>query len=77
MRGHRDAVWSVAFSADGQLVATGGQDDGVRIWRCPVCGGIDEVRAMAVTTRTLTPRSAPLSSCRPADSGLFTAESGW
>ncbi|BEL06152.1 hypothetical protein Q0Z83_043430 [Actinoplanes sichuanensis] len=53
VRGHGASVEQARFLPDGRLVSA--HDDGtVRIWRCPVCGAVDEVRAMAVTTRTLT-----------------------
>lgn len=32
LRGHDDTVWSVAFSPDGTRLATGADDDTVRIW---------------------------------------------
>jgi hypothetical protein len=41
-------VWSVTFTHD---------DGTVRVWRCPVCGPVDEVLAYACehVTRELTP----------------------
>ena len=32
LRGHSDSVYSLAFSADGTLLASGGLDSSVRIW---------------------------------------------
>jgi WD40 repeat protein len=33
LKPHRDAVESLAFRADGQLLATGSKDNSVRLWR--------------------------------------------
>ena len=33
LTGHTDSVTSVAFSADGELIATGGMDGKIRVWR--------------------------------------------
>ncbi|MEU5266453.1 hypothetical protein [Amycolatopsis sp. NPDC021455] len=56
LQGFRASVETVAFSADGRL-ATAHDDGTVRIWRCEVCGPIDEVLAFAEQhlTRQLTP----------------------
>ena len=39
MRGHEDRIWSIAFSSDGEWLATGGFDTSGRVWNvhrmCP------------------------------------------
>ncbi|WP_051799506.1 nSTAND1 domain-containing NTPase [Catenuloplanes japonicus] len=56
VRGHGASAEQVLFTPDGHLVSAHG-DGTVRIWRCPTCGPISEVRATAAAliTRTLTP----------------------
>ena len=47
LQGHEGKLLSVAFAPDGQQVATGGDDGTVRSYRCDICGGIDELIALA------------------------------
>ncbi|MEO0431304.1 MAG: hypothetical protein AAF151_06375, partial [Cyanobacteria bacterium J06656_5] len=52
LNGHENLVWSVAFSPDGQTLASGSSDNTIRIWDVAtgdclqviderVCGGMD------------------------------------
>jgi WD40 repeat protein len=47
LKGHDGPVTAVAFSRDGRTVFTGGADGTVRTYRCELCGGLDELLAIA------------------------------
>ncbi|MCT7951247.1 hypothetical protein NG798_15715 [Ancylothrix sp. C2] len=33
LEGHQDSIWAVSFSGDGELIASGGNDKTVKVWR--------------------------------------------
>jgi WD40 repeat protein len=56
LRGYQGSTTGVAFSPDGQQIASSSFDATVRVWTCEVCGPIEEVLALAEQriTRELT-----------------------
>jgi WD40 repeat protein len=59
LRGHEGKLTTVAFAPDGTQIATGGVDGTVRLYGCDICGGVDDLVALADsrlarTGRTLT-----------------------
>jgi WD40 repeat protein len=60
LRGHEGTTTAVTFDPSGTVIVTGGVDGTVRSYTCEVCGGIDELLALARsrlagTQRELTP----------------------
>jgi WD40 repeat protein len=47
LRGHEGKLTAVAFAPDGKQIATGGVDGTVRIYRCEICGSLDDLVALA------------------------------
>jgi WD40 repeat protein len=47
LRGHEGKLTTVAFAPDGKQIVTGGVDGTVRLYRCDVCGGVDDLVALA------------------------------
>ena len=60
LKGHDGIVTAAAFDPSGRVIVTGGEDGTVRSYRCELCGGADELMALAearlaATGRALTP----------------------
>jgi WD40 repeat protein len=60
LHGNTDLVTSASFTPDGRTIVTSSADGTVRTYRCDLCGGLDELlalarRQLAATHRTLTP----------------------
>jgi WD40 repeat protein len=51
---NRSARTSIAFSPDGKRIATGTVDGTVPVYTCAICGSVDDLVALAGTTRELT-----------------------
>ena len=47
LRGHSDRVMSASFAPDGITVVTASRDGTVRLYRCDVCRGVDDLVALA------------------------------
>jgi len=60
LRGHEGTTTAATFDPTGKLIVTGGVDGTVRTYTCEICGGIDDLLALAEkrlasTRRELTP----------------------
>jgi WD40 repeat protein len=60
LQGHEGPVTASTFDPSGRVIFTGGVDGTVRMYVCEICGGIDDLMAiaeerLAATGRTLTP----------------------
>jgi WD40 repeat protein len=60
LRGHEEPLTTASFSPDGRRILTASRDGTVRTYTCELCGGIDDLLALARArlaglARTLTP----------------------
>ena len=60
LKGHEGIITAASFDQSGRIIVTGGEDGTVRSFRCGLCGGADELTALAearlaATGRELTP----------------------
>ena len=69
LTGHRETVWSVAYRADGQLLATGGQDARIRLWNPATGEVLDSLAGHQDTVSSLA--------FSPHDNGRTLASSSW
>jgi WD40 repeat protein len=47
LQGHEGSVTAAAFDSSGRTIVTGGADGTVRTYACDICGGIDDLIALA------------------------------
>jgi WD40 repeat protein len=47
LQGHEGTLTAAAFAPDGVTIVTGGVDGAIRTYRCEICGGLDELLALA------------------------------
>jgi len=56
LSGHEDSVWDLAFPTDGRLLASGGWDGKIRLWRFPqTLLFTDQVKNRALVRRSMRP----------------------
>ncbi|HMO14256.1 MAG TPA: WD40 repeat domain-containing protein, partial [Pirellulaceae bacterium] len=53
LHGHKESVWAVAFSADGKLMASGGELGTIILWDCNSWQPVAELRQVAERIRSL------------------------
>lgn len=74
LRGHKDTVYCVHFSFDGQRFASGGSDKIVVIWKITGQGLLKYNHTASIQTVKYNPVTLLLASCSEVDFGLWTPE---
>ncbi|OXA57504.1 Vegetative incompatibility protein HET-E-1 [Folsomia candida] len=74
LKGHKSAVYCVAYSNDGKRFASGGADKNVIIWTDNLQGSLKYVHGDSIQCLAYNPQSQQLASCSVNDFGLWTPE---
>ena len=74
LKGHKDTVYCVAYSADGKRFASGGADKNVIIWTSKCKGFLKFTHNDTIQCLSYNPVNHSLASCTGGDFGLWSPE---
>jgi intraflagellar transport protein 122 len=74
LKGHKDTVYCVAYSADGKRFASGGADKNVIIWTSEGKGFLKFTHNDTIQCLAYNPVNHALASCTSSDFGLWSPE---
>ncbi|XP_064486563.1 intraflagellar transport protein 122 homolog isoform X2 [Ornithodoros turicata] len=74
LKGHKDAVYCVAYAKDGKRFASGGADKQVIIWTAKLEGILKYSHHDSIQCMTYNPMTHQLVSCSCSDFGLWSSE---
>lgn len=74
IKGHKDTVYCLAYSRDGQRFASGGKDKSVVIWSCEGDGLLKYSHAEPIQALSFNPVLQTLASVSNADFGIWMSE---
>jgi len=74
LKGHKDTVYCVAYSADGKRFASGGADKNVIIWTSKCTGFLKFTHNESIQCLSYNPVNHALASCTSSDFGLWSPE---
>jgi intraflagellar transport protein 122 len=74
IKGHKDTVYCLAYSKDGQRFASGGADNAVVIWSAEGAGLLKYTHNDKVQSLAFNPVLSTLASCSTVDFGLWMSD---
>lgn len=74
IKGHKDTVYCIAYSKDGQRFATGGADNAVVIWSAEGQGLLKYTHNDKIQCLSFNPVLNSLASCSVIDFGLWMSD---
>lgn len=73
-RAHKDVIYALAYSRDGQRWASGGADNNVVVWTAEGVGLLRYSHLSKIQALVFNPVLQSLASCTDADFGLWQTE---